>query len=395
MLVGWLTIFLVGTDLFVVSPFFPQIGRELGLAPAQLALMVSLFGISYAIACPLQGYVAERVGVPRVLLFGICTIAVANALTALSTSAAALFASRMLAGLGAASISPMLYALVAQRSASNQRASKLARINSGLVIALFLGAPLGLLLGSHFGWRQVFGLLALAFALMFALNRLIWKADPQHARPSPPHAGTDAPLRAAIPYLVCMVLWGASVYCAYTMLATALDAGCRLSAANVALVLSAFGLGATLGSLLGGRVADRIGAVQTVRLCFVLMVCANACLYLVWQSCALWALLPGMFVVALVAYGFFPALQASASGRFTARRPTVMGLLSSGLYIGITTGAAGGGLVYSAAAMPGVIALAAALALAGAAVAALFLDTHPGPGSRVPPRRPAAGGCVY
>ena len=32
--IAWFTIFLVGTDLFVISPLLPLIGRELGYQPA-------------------------------------------------------------------------------------------------------------------------------------------------------------------------------------------------------------------------------------------------------------------------------------------------------------------------------------------------------------------------
>ncbi|SMF17043.1 MFS transporter [Pseudogulbenkiania subflava] len=376
MIVGWLTIFLVGTDLFVVSPFLPQIGHDLGREPSQLTLMVSLFSITYAIACPLQGHVAERIGVPRVLLFGVFTIALANFLTALATSVPALLASRVLAGLAAASISPMLYALAAERSALNQRATNLARINSGLVIALILGAPLGLVLGNYSGWRLVFGLLALAFLMMLPVNRFSWRASSNTRPQSSSSARAQEPLRGAVLYLVCMVLWGASIYAGYTMLAAALDAEYQLSVGGIATVLTCFGLGATIGSLQGGRMADHIGPVRMVRLCFAMMVCTNVCLYFVYQTHAVWALSINMFVLSLVAYGFFPALQATATQRFTARRPTVMGLLSSSLYIGITTGATASGFVYAAVGMLGVIALATTLALTGAGAAA-FLHARP------------------
>ena len=32
--VGWLTMFVVGTDLFVVSPLLPMIATDYGVAPA-------------------------------------------------------------------------------------------------------------------------------------------------------------------------------------------------------------------------------------------------------------------------------------------------------------------------------------------------------------------------
>ena len=369
LLVGWLTIFLVGTDLFVVSPFLPQIGSALERDPAQLTLMVSLFSFTYAIACPLQGRLAERIGVAKVLLFGIISIAAANLLTALATNVPTLFLSRALAGLAAASISPMLYVMAAERSEPAQRATNLARINSGLVIALMFGAPLGLVMGNYLGWRWVFGLLALAFVVMFPINHSVWKTS-RYVRPrSSSDAVAQEPLHGAALYLICMVLWAASTYAGYTLLATALYAEYSLSAGEVALVLACFGLGALIGSLQGGRMADQLGSIVMVRLCFIAMVCTNVSLYFIYQMHSVWALCLVMFTLSLVSYGFFPALQATAAERFVARRPTVMGLLSSSLYVGIMIGATAGGVVYRAISMTGVIALAAALALVGVGVA--------------------------
>jgi predicted MFS family arabinose efflux permease len=54
LLVGWITIFFVGTDLFVVSPFLPAIARDFNRQPADLTLMVSLFSISYAVFSPVR-----------------------------------------------------------------------------------------------------------------------------------------------------------------------------------------------------------------------------------------------------------------------------------------------------------------------------------------------------
>lgn len=56
LLVGWTTIFLVGTDLFVVSPFLPSMAQELHRSASSLTILISIFSIVYAIACPIQAY---------------------------------------------------------------------------------------------------------------------------------------------------------------------------------------------------------------------------------------------------------------------------------------------------------------------------------------------------
>lgn len=157
------------------------------------------------------------------LLFGIAALAAANAYTALATSLAHLLASRVLAGFAAASISPMLYALAAEHAETERRASRMAQVNSGLVIALGLGAPFGLLVGDIGNWRLVFLGLASALTLMLPLNMRAWRT----AGGPPPRAAQGAAaapesLLQAWPHLLTMTAWASSVYAGYTLLATAL-----------------------------------------------------------------------------------------------------------------------------------------------------------------------------
>lgn len=372
MLVGWLTIFLVGTDLFVVSPFLTIIGQDLASPPASLTWIVSIFSATYAVACPLQGRLAERVGSARMLLAGVAMLAVGNLCTAWAHDLPSLLASRALAGLGAASTSPMLYALAAEYAPPQRRASDLALINSGLLISLVLGAPLGLMMGSFSDWRLVFELLAVAFAAILPVNYLVWRPAAASARPAsvrPPETLAAEPLVAAWPYLASMVCWSASVYVLYTLLGAALTADYRLGAVGVAICLGVFGVGAALGSLHGGRLADRVGPARMATWCFVAMIVWLTALLAAYplRTIALLAVL--LFLFTLSAYGFFPALQACAAQRFVVRRPTVLGLISSSLYVGLTLGSAAGGLLFQRIGMSGVVLFGLGASLAGMALA--------------------------
>jgi len=370
MLVGWITIFLVGTDLFVVSPFLPAIGNDLHKLPSSLTMAVSIFSIVYAIACPIQAKIAEKIGVHKVLLFGVLTISLANLFTSVASDLTQLLLSRGLAGLAAASISPMLYVLTSERTVPQERAGKLALINSGLVVALVFGAPLGLLLGAYSGWRWVFSLLALAFVLMVPVNSVTWLNG---AAPTKKVAGASQErLSEAIIYFVSMICWASCVYAIYTLLSTALNSEHQMNVQAVAMMLTSYGVGAAIGGVLGGRLADRIGAINMVRLSFLLMALALLLLLVVYPTKMVWALSLNLFLLALVAYGFFPALQACTAMHFVTRRPTVMGLVSSSLYIGITLGSFVGGKIFTLHGMTGVILFSTLMALAGMVIS-LFL----------------------
>ena len=56
--IGWLTMFVVGTDLFVVSPLLPLIAIDYQFLSAAAGLSVTVFSLTYIICAPLLGHVA-------------------------------------------------------------------------------------------------------------------------------------------------------------------------------------------------------------------------------------------------------------------------------------------------------------------------------------------------
>lgn len=368
LLVGWITAFLVGTDLFIIAPFLPSIGGELGKDPASLTILVGAFSLAYAVACPLQGRLAERVGLSSVLCFGVLALGAANLYTAFAPDLSHLTLSRCLAGIAAASITPMLYALTAERAVPAARSANLALVNSGLVLALAGGAPLGLVLGDLSGWRTVFCLLGGALLMLWPVHLAVWR-QPHAAPVVAPAAPRPERLRDAAVFLGCMMLWAIAIYASYTLLATALHGELHWSLAPIAALLACFGAGATLGAVLGGRLADRIGPPNFVRLSFMLTGAAFAAASWIYAEHRAWTLGAVLFLIAFVAYGFFPALQACAAAAFKARRPTVLGLMSSALYIGTAIGASAGAGLFSRGGLSLVLMASAAAAFAGCATA--------------------------
>ncbi len=361
--ISWVTIFLVGTDLFIISPFLPLIGKELNTQPESLTILVSSFSLTYAIACPIQGRIAERWGLRTVLVVGIVSLALANLFTAIAINQSQLVLSRILAAIAAASISPMIYALTADRVEPSQRASRLAMVNSGLVISLALGAPFGLLIGDMTNWRVVFIGLAICLLVIAPMNKVVWLEG--GVRSSPKRINTQENLWNAWPYLVCMLAWSSSIYAMYTLLGTALDRDFGASAQDTAIAMTCFGTGATSGVIFGGRLADRIGAKRLVQLSFSLMLISFFVCYFVYQQHCYMVFLANLFVVAFVAYGFFPAIQACAAQTFSIRRPTVLGLMSSALYVGISLGASIATQIFNVFGMDSVFLISALAALIG------------------------------
>jgi predicted MFS family arabinose efflux permease len=151
--IAWCTLFVVGTDLFVVSPLLPLIAGDYDLSPTAVGLTVMAFAVTYMICAPLLGRIADRIGRRVMLSWCLVGFAVANLLTAMAPSFGLLLVARVVAGATAAGVSPSIYALVGESAPPTRRATWMATAVSGLLCSLSFGAPLGALIGASFVWR--------------------------------------------------------------------------------------------------------------------------------------------------------------------------------------------------------------------------------------------------
>ena len=360
--VAWCTLFVVGTDLFVVSPLLPLIGAQFHLPPASTGLSVTAFAVTYMICAPLLGGAADRVG--RRLMVSWCLVgfAVANLLTAAAPSFAWLLAARVLAGATAAGVSPSIYALVGESAPPARRASWMALAVSGLLCSLSFGAPLGALIGAAFGWDKVFDLLAGLSLVLVLANRRIWPIETRLPRAV---AAAHAPPREGVaPRLLPTVIWATALYGIYTYLGAWLT---RLgfSTGEIAQVIACYGIGAIVGTLGGGRIADRIGSRAATGASLIGLFLAFLLLPL--------ALRPGLAiglgfgVLSAVAQVFFPAQQAGLVGDFPTRRATVLAWNNSSLFFGIALGSLVGGQIAAHGSFEASLLICAAIAFAGLA----------------------------
>jgi predicted MFS family arabinose efflux permease len=357
--IAWCTLFVVGTDLFVVSPLLPLIAAQFDLPPAEAGLCVTAFAVTYMITAPLLGQIADRMGRRSMLSWCLVGFAAANLLTAVAPSLGWLLAARIVAGAMTAGVSPSIYALVGESAPPARRASWMAMAVSGLLCSLSFGAPLGELIGASFGWATVFDLLAGLSLVLVLANRRIWPVDVASA---PTAAAAQAPPGLLAQRLLPTVVWSTALYGMYTYLGTWLT---RLgfSTEEIAQVILCYGIGAIVGALGGGRIADRIGAKTATCASLVGLFAAFMLLPLILRHGLLIGL--GFGTASAVAQVFFPAQQAGLVNDFPTRRATVLAWNNSSLFLGIALGSLVGGQIVAYGSFEANLLVCAAIALAG------------------------------
>ena len=357
--VAWLTMFVIGSDLFVVSPLLPLISADYALQPASAGLSVTVFAVTYMLSAPALGHLADRVGRGRVLVYCLCAFGAANLLTAIAGDFTWLLAARIVAGATAAGVSPSVYALAGSSAPPARRGTRLAIVVSGLLMSLSLGAPIGLLAAASLGWSIVFtALAALSLVLAWANNR-VWHDPAAQRRAAPALRPTPTVLAAQ---LAPTVLWSAALYAMYTYLGEGLSAAGH-STEQIAGAILFYGCGAIAGTLIGGRVADRLGARLAISIGLSGL---SSCLLLLLVALHLGLIVDCAFgLTSLSAQLFFPAQQLRLANRFPNNRAAILAWNNSALFLGISLGSLIGGQAVAFGGFETDLIIAAAIAIVG------------------------------
>ncbi|MCM3623808.1 MFS transporter [Brevibacillus borstelensis] len=339
---GAATLFLVGTDVFIMSPLLPAISAEFGVTPAAAGWLVTVMAVMYACGSPWAGTLFDRLQERRsyVLVAGLVCFALANLGTALADSFLLLLGSRLAAGLSLAAIAPSVYAFVSGLAPANRRAAWLSVVVSGNLTGLWVGTPLGTLLAGWEGWRLPFLCIAAGSLLLALLNGRVW---PKMRKNTLTPLTKRRPLRDVLRSVIVTILWSMAMYGVYTFLGTALAQQNEFTSAQLAVSLTAYGVGAMLGSLSGGRLADWLGERPVSTASLLVLV---PFLSLVGTLPSSNWLYPLLFLWAFVGYAFVPSYQSRLSNDYPGETGRIMSWNITGMYIGMTLGSYLGGPVY-------------------------------------------------
>jgi len=259
-----------GAPLLTMVALKP-IAADLGTARQAPALAGSLTYIGSGFGGILMGWLAERVGVRLIVLFGATMIALGLAVAASGGLGLLYVGQGVLVGLFGAScmFSPLV--TYVSRWFDRRRGSALALISSGQYLAGAIWPALFTLSMARFGWRVTmagFGALVLLVILPVAL---IFLRRPPESRAGAAQVGprTGAPVLGLAPNLALFLLSAAIFCCCTTMsmpmghlvaLCSDLGIGAERGAAMLSLLLGT----AFLARQFWGWLSDRVGGLHTV-----------------------------------------------------------------------------------------------------------------------------------
>ena len=178
---GWLsffTMFVIGTDTFLVAPLLPLLQRELDVPLSRAGWLVSAYALGYALFALVAGPVSDRHDRRRVILSGLAAFAVLTCACGLAWSFWSMVAARFLAGVSAAFVSSQIWASIPMTVPRPSIITVMGYATAGLAVAQVAGVPIGSYLSVR-GWQLPFFVVA---AVSVVLWGLLFLAFP-HVRP--------------------------------------------------------------------------------------------------------------------------------------------------------------------------------------------------------------------
>jgi DHA1 family inner membrane transport protein len=247
----------IGTTEFVMMGLLPEVADDLNISIPTAGHLVSAYALGVVIGAPLLAAVTARMS-RRTVLIGLMALFVAgNALSAFAPDYDYLLAARFLSGLPHGAFFGVGAVVATTMVAPERKARSVSLMFLGLTVANIAGVPVATLVGQHLGWRATFlGVSAIGLAAIVSLALLI------------PHDHTHAPtvgLRGELAALRSLPVWLAlgttvagfgALFSAYSYITPMLTDSAGYADSSVTLLLALFGVGATAGNLLGGRLAD-------------------------------------------------------------------------------------------------------------------------------------------
>jgi predicted MFS family arabinose efflux permease len=144
-----------------LDPVLPHVADEFGVSIATAASFASVYAFTFAIIQPALGAAADLLGKARLMIICLVLLGFANILGAMATSFSLLFATRILAGIGAGGVFPISLGLTSDLVAPEKRQVAIGRTLAGSMTGNLLGASVAGIIGDWLGWRGVLAILGL------------------------------------------------------------------------------------------------------------------------------------------------------------------------------------------------------------------------------------------
>ncbi len=342
-------IFLVGWAEMSFVGLMPIISSDLSVSVSSLAVVVSAYSISFAIAAPLVVYSARTIRKRNLLTVLMLVVATTNILTSFADSPGQMLILRVVLAAAAGAFAGTSLGTVSLIVDSSNIGRALGYILVGFGASLAFAVPGSVYLASQFTWSIPFLALSI-FGYIIAVLLYIYVPNEasENQTDTSKYRLSLAAWKNVNPtiyvFQLATAFWIAGYAIVFTFLPARMANSYNYSYETVSIVLTVFGLSTLVGARIGGELVDRYGAYTSATgalIChslsiFLAIVLSGSRAGLIFFS-AIWG---------ITSWASTPAIQAVIATTTSNLRDLMLTLNNSFLHLGIAVGAAiGAGVV--------------------------------------------------
>ncbi|GAB1582903.1 MFS transporter [Phyllobacterium phragmitis] len=298
--------FSVTTAEFVIAGILPEVAAGLSVSIPSAGHLVTAYAVGMIFGGPVLTLLTVAIPRKPLIVALLAVFIIGNLFAAGAPNYVALLAARLISGFVVATFFAMAVVVAASLAGPGRQASAVAKVALGFNLAMILGAPLGTVVGQHFGWRATF--LAIAILATVALALLV-KLVPVRGVPTTGSVVSELRVLKSrdLQLALAMTAFGnAGVLMVFVYLAPLLTKAGGFAPETVPALLLIYGIGATLGNLTGGWLSDRALMPSIIGL----LTSLAAALALFWLAGQFQLAAATMvFVIGALAFSVIPGMQ--------------------------------------------------------------------------------------
>ncbi|MBM7645601.1 DHA1 family inner membrane transport protein [Scopulibacillus daqui] len=298
--------FAIGMTEFVIMGLLPNVASNLHVSISKAGQLITGYALGVAVGGPLLTIITYRTPRKMLLCLLMAIFIVGNALCAVSPNYTFLMIARIVAAFAHGTFFGVGSIIASSLVRPEKKASAVAIMFTGLTLANIIGVPFGTFIGQQFGWRTSFwiitflGLIAL-IGIMILVPRVqingqsnLWKEINIFRHP-----------QVLIALLMTIFGFG-GVFTAFTYITPILENITGFTEHSVTMILVLFGIGVTIGNILGGKLADwRLMPSLIANLIFLALILA---VFSMTSGNKLLAVVT-VFIWGIAAFAIVPSLQ--------------------------------------------------------------------------------------
>lgn len=298
--------FAIGMTEFVLMGILPDIANDLGITISKAGQFVSYYALGVAIGGPIMTLLTLKISRKALIIMLMLFSVVGNLGSAFSPNYEILILFRLVASLTHGTYMGACTLLASKLVVSDRASRASSLVFAGLLSSNVLGVPIGTFIGQQLNWRYSFGFITI-LGIISLVGIIIFVPSIKEEIVFDVKKEVVASVKPQTIVTLFITFFGfGGMYLAFTYITPILTDISHFSDSSVPWILLVFGIGSTLGSLLGGKLSDwKLMPWLIFNICILIFVMVVFGFVMPYK----YLIVPITFIWGLFAYSLLPTIQ--------------------------------------------------------------------------------------